>query len=292
MQEVMMNNDSVMTMLLDGIITSRFDLMLFAIGLMGYFILFSSRTAKKFHKKLDTTFEASEEVVDANEEEDDDAASAPMRLSRVLQVMETCDKDAHLLATAQMDGFLEDYPQHAFTMCDVQIILGFCSKSFADKGLADRLLNSMEATEESAVLFAFLRFYVDSKQSEKACDVFELNYSTFFDAELDEDLESRLLAAASECGRNSLAQHLLQTSQTDYATPVVTIQQWWRRSSAKVVEARVENMGDVLTRLSSMFNERYPFEEHSDGESTCFLGDESDGEDSETDSSWEEDFRS
>jgi len=288
----MMNNASIMTTMADAIITSRFDLMLFAIGLMGYIILVSSRTTNKGQKKIDVTFESSQ-VVDA-EPEAEDSASAPKRLSRVLEVMETCDTDAHFLATAQMDGFLEDYKwQHPFTLREVQIVLGFCSKSFANMGLADRLLDSMEATEDWAVLSAFLRFYMDTQQSEKACDVFELNYSTFFDMELDEGMEWMLIAAAAACGRQSLADHLLHSSQTDYAKPVATIQKWWRRSAAKLGEARVEGVEDVLTRLSSMFNQRYPFEEHSDDESTCFLGDDSDSADSDSgDSAWEEDYRS
>lgn len=279
----------ILSMVSDAVITHRFDLMLFVFGLLGYLILFSSRTAKKCHKKVDTTWEPSQ-VVDATEGAD--AASAPMRLARVVQVMESCEDESHFLATAQMDGFLEDYPQHPFSLRDVQIVLGFCRKSVVDKGLVDRLLASMEQTGDSVTLSAFLRFYLETEQSEKACNVFELNYSTFFDMELDEDTEWRLLTASAACGRHSLAEQLLHSSQTDYAKPVVTIQQWWRRSAAKAGERRVESMGEVLTRLSSMFNERFPFEEHSDDESTCFLGDDSDFEDSDSDSAWEEDYRS
>jgi len=282
-------NNNIMNVAVDAIITSRFDLMLFLIGLMGYIILASSRTTKSVQKKMDITFDESPQVVDADLGADDAASAAP-RLSRVLEVMETCGADSHFLATAQMDGFIEDYPQHPFSMREVQIVLGFCRQSVADKGLADRLIDGMEGTEDWAVLSAFLRFYLETEQSEKACDVFELNYATFYDNVLDEDMEWRLLTAASACGRHSLAEHLLHSAQTDYAKPVVAIQQWWRRSAAKAGGARVESMGDVLTRLSHMFTERYPFEEHSDDESTCFLGDESDCQDSDSDSGWEEDY--
>jgi len=281
----MMETGSIVTMLLDAIITSRFDLMLFAIGLMGYFILVSSRTAKETYKKVDITFETPQ-VIDA----DQGADAACTRLSRALESMEDCSTDVQL-ATTQMDAFLEDYPQHPFTSREIQTVLGFCSKSLADKGLADRLLELMKPTEEWDGLCPFIRFYLDTEQSEKACDVFELNYATFFDIELDEDMEWPLLMAASACGRHSLAEHLLQTSQSDYAKPVVSIQQWWRRSSGKLGETRVAQMGDVLNRLSNIFNELHPFEEeHSDGESTCFLGDDSDGEESDSDSAWEESY--
>lgn len=286
--DVIMNNN-IMNMAVDAVVTSRFDIMLFLIGLMGYAILVSSRAAKNAPKKFDITFEPPQ-VVDADPGED--SASASSRLSRVLVVMETCDPDSHFLATAQMDGFIEDYPQHPFTLREVQIVLGFCRHSVADRGLVDRLIDGMEATEDWAVLSTFLRFYIDTKQHEKACDVFELNYSTFYEMELDEEMEWPLLIAASACGRQSLADHLLHSSQTNYAKPVVSIQQWWRRSATKLGESRVESMGEVLTRLSGMFNQRFPFEEqeHSDDESTCFLGDDSDREDSDSDSAWEEDY--
>lgn len=276
-----MDNGSMVQMLSDAIIKSRFDLILFAIGLMGYIVLFSSRKATKCHKKVDITSEVSE-VVDTNQEAD----TATTRLARILDSMGRSDTDVYF-ATTLLDAFLEDYPRHLFMLCEVQAILGFCSISLADKTLADRLLQGMQPTEEWDVLSAFIRFYMDSEQPEKACDVFELNYATFFDIELDDSMQWQLLMAALKCKRQSLAEHLLQTSQSDYTRPVTAIQHWWRRASAKRGEARVANMGDVLNRLSNMFNELHPFEEHSDDESTCFLGDDSDCEDSD----WDEDYQ-
>lgn len=153
----------------------------------------------------------------------------------------------------------------------------------------DAFLETNDMGQDFDVLNAFVCFYLDNDMAEKACNVFELNYATFFDIELDEDTEWRLLMAASHCGRQSLAEHLLQTSQSDAAQRVVTIQKWWKRTAVKMGEARVAHMGDVLNRLSNMFNERYPFEEHSDDESTCFLGDDDDaGDDTDEDVDWEE----
>lgn len=275
---------NVVNVVWDAITTSRFDLIMFVIGLMGYIILhFSrcSRTAKELHKKHDMTFEVDDNVESLYKVDS-------LLFAHLLKRMERGD-DADQV-TAEMNAFLESNPSHPFTFSEVQTILNYCSRSKkkADLALADRLLECMHPAEEWDVLNTFICFYLDNEMAEKACNIFELNYATFFDIELDEDMEWRLLMAALHCGRQSLAEHLCQTSQSETAKHVITIQQWWKHTAVKMGEARVENMGDVLTRLSNMFNERYPFEEHSDDESTCFLGDESGCEEStDADSDWE-----
>jgi len=272
-----MNSGSSMNMLLDAFIAHRFDLMLFCTGLMGYIVLFSSRTATKSTKTVDHTFEIPQVHVTQPEAAETSSAC----LARMLENMVRSDTDLHF-ATALLEAFFEDYPEHVFTAHEVQTVLGSCGISLADKGLADRLFERMEPTAECDVLCAIMRFYMDTEQPEKACDVFEYNYATFFDMELDESMQWRLLMAAMKCKRQSLAEHLLQTSQADYAKPAAAIQQWWRRKASNLGEARVAHMGDVLNRLSNLFNERHPFEEDSDGESTCFLGDDSDCEESDS----------
>lgn len=299
----MMDNSSITQMFLDAVITHRFDLIMFVAGLVGYIVLFSARNAKAakgVHKKLDTTFEDDSEVVCTDSEAEATAEvietdlvaqTATTCLARVIGSMEHPDIEEHF-ACAQLDGFLEDYPAHPFTPAEVQTVLNFCKKPQADKSLASRLLNSMAPTEEWSVLSSFICFFLDSDQCEEACNIFEFYYATFFDIELDEDMEWRLLMAASKCGRQSLTEHFLQTSQSEAAKKVNAIQHWWRRASVQKAETRVAHMGDVLHRLSNMFNERFPFEEDSDdgsdGESTCFLGDDSDLEsDSDSESTWE-----
>jgi len=283
----MMSSSSAMHMLFDALISSRCDLILFVMSMMGYMVLCHSRNAreaKQFHKKVDTCETEVSQVDDTDGESD----SADTRLAHILESMESIDTDVPF-AGALLDAFFEDYPKHPFTLQEVRSVLNFCSGYHADKALANRLRHHMGPTEEWDVLSAFMHFYLDTKQPEEACDVFELNYATFFDIELDDDMEWRLLVAASACGRQSLAEHLLQTSQSGAARRVMTIQRWWRRSSPAIAETRVANMGDVLNRLSNMFHERYPFEEQSDGESTCFLGEDSDWEaESDSDSTWED----
>lgn len=267
---------SLMQLSLDTIIASRFDLMLIAIGIMGYMILFSSRkahAAKEVRKKMSTTSEDFE-VVDTNQGLDGAAA----QLGEVLKSIEHGDA-AHFI-TARLHAFLEDYTEYSFALNEVQTILDFC-RPLAETDLPDVLFERVISTQESLMLSTFIQFYFDTEQCDKACNVFERCYSTFFDFELDEHMEWRLMVTALKCGRQSLAEHLLQTSQSNATQQVATIQRWWRRTSADMCEARVAHMGSVLNRLSNVFNERFPFEEHDDGErsddeSTCFLGDDSD----------------
>lgn len=212
------------------IVASRFELLLFAVSLIGYFLVVASRSSKKSEKVISCQADFAVEVSEVDNPKDQDSTDQEW-----YQSTEPCDQSG----------------------TDVQ----------------------SEVVE-----------LLDSGQDEKACDVFEMNYSAFFDMDIDEDLERRLLTAALKCGRQSLAEHLLQTSQTDFAKNVTTIQQWWRRSAAKMSDSRLTHMHDVLDRMAQMFNDLHPFEEHSeDGESTCVIGDDRDSEDDSIgDSDWDD----
>lgn len=288
MQDVMVSTNNMMHLVGNALAASQFDLILAVCGIVGYIILVcfrKSHAVQEFHKKVDVTFEESQDSEVTETTQNANANS----LDDILASTESFE-DADVI-TADLDRFFASHPGHPFTICEVQTILKFCGHSLADKTLADRLLQCMQPVEEWHILNAFICFYISNKMSEKACDVFELNYATFFDIELDEHTEWQLVMAALKCGRQSLADHLIQTSQSDAAKQIVTIQQWWKRTSLQMGEERVERIGSVLNRLSSMFNERYPFEEeeeHSDSESTCFFGDDSDrAESSCADSDWE-----
>lgn len=285
---------SSVAQLSDAVVASRFDLLMMVVGLTVYMVLCASRNQKKGAKDLDakvcvTSSFSQVNIVDPSE-----------HLSQVLESMESCKNDMHTGGVEDLDMFLDKHPTHPFTLHDVETTLNFCTRcligyswaSVSAAALADRLFERMKLSDEGDVLSAFLGFYLDNKHFAKACDIFELNYATFFDIELDEHMQWRLLMAASQCGRDSLADHLLQTSHTDVAKNVAIIQRWWKRSSAQRGESRVAQMGDVFNRLSNIFNERYPFEDeeqdHSDGESTCFLGDDSDRDEESDDSDWEQ----
>jgi hypothetical protein len=275
----MLVNTSLIQSLVDAAISSRFDLLMFVVGLIVYILLFAIRSRKQELKDGKTvTSSVQEAQVNINQ-------CASTQLALVLK--STPDS---ITRNADLSAFLDQHTKYAFTVREVEAILGFSSSHLADKEMADRLLEHIKPTEEWAVLSAFIRFYLDSEQPEKACDIFELNYATFFDADLDASMEWRLLMAATQCGRQSLVQHVLQTSQSEIGKHLVTIQKWWKHAAAKRGESRVAHMGGVLNRLSNLFVERYPFEEHSDDESTCFLGDDSDFEDNDSDIGDDSDF--
>jgi len=285
---------SSIAQLSDAVVASRFDLLMMVVGLMVYMVLCSSRSNKKEAKEFDAKVGVTSSVSQVN------IADPAKHLSQVLESMECCKDDMQVGGVDDIDAFLDKHPTHAFTLHEMQIILNFCSRcligyswaSVSAAGLAGRLFERVQPPHEWDVLNVFLGFYLDNKHYTKACDIFELNYAIFFDIELDEHMQWRLLMAASQCDRQSLADHLLETSQSDVAKNVTTIQRWWKRSSAQMGEARVAQMGDVFNRLSHLFNERHPFEdeehEHSDGESTCFLGDDSDRDEDSDDSDWEQ----
>jgi len=272
-----------------AISSSRQELLIVCVSSFLYIILCSIRTPrpKKLAKDAKIKVDASSNPVVAtnvNQLADD----ASMHLSQILESMECCKTDATRFLVGSLNAFLNKYTAHAFTSRELQTILDFCTSALTNKALADRLFEHVQPTADGHVLQLFIGFYLDNEQCEKACDIFELNYAAFFDVELDEQMEWRLLMSALKCGHQSLADLLLQTSRAELAKHVVTIQQCWRTAAAKMSETRVDHMGDVMSHLADVFNQRYPFqeEEHSDAESTCILGDDSDwSKDSDVESS-------
>lgn len=220
----MIADSGVVRSLWADIVASRFELLLFAVSLVGYIVVVSSRRSEKGAKDKEQT-----------ERQDADSVEGSADVN-----------------------------------CTIEHPAPECMQGSADvKSTIETLLNNEEF--------------------EKVCDLFEMNYSALFDMDIDQDMEHGLLMSALKCGRESLAEHLLQTSQTDFAKHVGKIQNWWRRSAARKSEERVVHMHDVLDRMAQMFNELHPFEEdHSDDESTCALGEESSSDGSAGDSDWGE----
>merc|ERR1719440_507394 len=108
-------------------------------------------------------------------------------------------------------------------------VLNFCSKS-SDTGLADTLLERMKPTQLN-VLSAFIRYYVESDQPNRACDVFEQYVQPIGQNDsqrrlmIDARVERSLMSAALNCGRTALIQCLFDTSRsgTDVAKHIVMI---------------------------------------------------------------------
>jgi len=174
---------------------------------------------------------------------------------------------------------IEQLPSSSISMELINSILDFCRDSSDHLWLADQLLKRLQPAEWN-ILSEFIDFYLEMCEFENACDIYELNFALFFDAELDRDTESGRVVAALRCGRCSLAEHLCGTSPQDFTRSVATIQRWWKHQMEDLQARRRErHVGDVMARLSDVFQERFPFhrfEEGSDDESTVFLGDDDD----------------
>lgn len=275
--------------MLDLIITSRFDLLMLAMGLAIYMILFSSRTHWKESQK-------SKKLNEPLGWEDSDPDAIPKHEALLARHVANGDH-------AEMQTVVASLPVGSILSFDLVLsVLGFCRISSPHRAIADSLLERI-TTADIDILSEFIHFYLDSNQFGKACNVFEVNFAVFVDGELGQDTEWSLMLAALECGRHSLASHLFETSQLNVARHVLTIQKWWKKNASSPLSfdnlsreqaawpmqwQDVSGYGDVMGRLADVFNERFPFVDDnadSNDESTVFFGDDddSDTQDSEYD---------
>jgi len=234
MKDMFADNGVVHSLWAD-IVASRFELLLFAVSLIGYIVVVSSRRNEKGAKDKLAPNQSSHQAQEQAERHDADSVEGRADVNCTIE-----------------------HP-------------------------------APESMQGSADVKSTIETLLNNEEFEKVCDLFEMNYSALFDMDIDQDMEHGLLMSALKCGRESLAEHLLQTSQTDFAKHIGKIQNWWRRSAARKSEERVVHMHDVLDRMAQIFNELHPFEEdHSDDESTCALGEESSDDGSAGDSDWGE----
>jgi pentatricopeptide repeat protein len=103
-------------------------------------------------------------------------------------------------------------------------IISFCSQT-GNVVMVDKLYKNTKS-KQLPVLSAFIKFYADNEQYEKACDVFEHDLKAARAASgpdghtslfLDTRMERSLMNAALRCGRDHLAKDLLDTSPSDMA---------------------------------------------------------------------------
>lgn len=108
-------------------------------------------------------------------------------------------------------------------------LLSSCAKARCTK-LADQLLERMQP-KQLQVLSAFIRFYVEEEQFEKACMVYEQHVlkpagsdsPTKQPMVLDSRIERCLMSAALRCGRHDLAKNFLDASPSDVAKHIAMI---------------------------------------------------------------------
>jgi pentatricopeptide repeat protein len=113
-------------------------------------------------------------------------------------------------------------------------VLSFCAQT-SNVQMAEKLYSHMKP-KQLPVLSAFIRFYAENEQYDKACDVYEqdlLHLHTSVDTSsetqgqrsllLDARMERSLMNAALRCGRAHLAKNLLDSSPSDVAKHITMI---------------------------------------------------------------------
>lgn len=104
-------------------------------------------------------------------------------------------------------------------------LLTFCSQT-RSLDLADQLFNYMKP-KYVPVLSSFIKFYAESEQPDKACDVYEKYLQNSGNEKsqlvLDTRIERCLMAAALKCGRHDLAKTFLDAAPSDVAKHITMI---------------------------------------------------------------------
>jgi len=107
-------------------------------------------------------------------------------------------------------------------------VLSCCVSSGArGKALADRLC-SIARPKQPPLLSAFIRYYAETDQPDRACEMYLEHSASARDGQregsfLDSRAERSLIGAALRCGRHELAQKFLQASPTDVAKHITMI---------------------------------------------------------------------
>jgi pentatricopeptide repeat protein len=111
----------------------------------------------------------------------------------------------------------------------ISAVLCFCARN-VDITMADKIF-AQSKPQSFNVISAFTRFYLEVGQDAKACDVFEehlqISNNSVYPPRanmVDARLERSLMNAAVRCGRNSLANRLLEGSPSDIAKHITMIQ--------------------------------------------------------------------
>jgi len=135
-------------------------------------------------------------------------------------------------------------------------VLNACKES-ADKSVADTLLDRMKPTQ-LAVLSAFIRFYVETEQNEKACDVFEQRVMPLGVNEsqrrvmIDARVERSLMSAALSCGRTGIVQCLFDPARTDVAKHIIMIRKCASEKNLKGAMSIFKSLKDGGVELNSI----------------------------------------
>lgn len=139
-------------------------------------------------------------------------------------------------------------------------LLAFCTQTRSLK-LADDLFEYM-MPKQIPVLSAFIRFYADTEQPDKACDVYEKHLQCLRMSGaagltpqavcLDARLERSLMNAALRCGRHELAKNFLDASPADVAKHITMIRNCASSGNLKGAMKVFETLKGSGTEMNSV----------------------------------------
>merc|ERR1719331_2221810 len=135
-------------------------------------------------------------------------------------------------------------------------VLDFCTQT-SEKDIADQLLERMKPKQFN-VLSAFIRFFVESEQFEKACDVYEFHVQPLGESEsrrrlmIDARVERSLMSAALACGRTALVQSLFDASRVDVAKHIVMIRKCASENNLKGAMTIFDSLKEGGVELNSI----------------------------------------
>jgi len=135
-------------------------------------------------------------------------------------------------------------------------VLSFCAKA-SDNSIADTLLERMQP-KQLTVLAAFIRYYIESEQLVKACDVFEHRVQPMGEAGsqgrsmIDSRVERSLMGAALACGRTSLVQALFDPTRVDVAQHILMIRKCAAENNLKGSMSIFDSLKEGGVELNSI----------------------------------------
>jgi len=138
-------------------------------------------------------------------------------------------------------------------------VLVFCAKS-KEREIPDTLLERMKPKQLN-VLSGFIRYYIESEQFEKACDVFEQRVHPMGESAsqrrsmIDARVERSLMSAALACGRTALVQALFDPDRVDVAQHILMIRKCASENNLKGAMSIFNSLKEGGVELNSiMYN--------------------------------------
>jgi pentatricopeptide repeat protein len=134
-------------------------------------------------------------------------------------------------------------------------VLSICAQT-SNVQMAEKLY-SQTKPKELSILSSFVRYFAESEQYDKACDIYEhdilgQNVNIQQSQHLDARMERSLMNAALKCGRSHLAKNLLSSSPSDVAKHITMIRNCASEKNLKGAMEVFETLDSSGVELNSV----------------------------------------